>query len=111
MSFEEPKVLGQTRGDVNVKGLLWNIGEEEEPKVLIQEIDPKTDKPIGDPVVAEDVWNDKDKNFEFKAHLDLKILGHTKIKATVRSNEQRPHGAVLDLFNEPEPPTIEILKI
>ncbi len=111
ISFEEPKVLGQTRGDVNVKGLLWNIGEEEEPKVLIQEIDPKTDKPIGDPVVAEVVWNDKDKNFEFKAHLDLKILGHTKIKATVTTNEERTHGAVLDLFNDTEPPTIEILKI
>lgn len=108
--FTEPGVLGYTRGDVELKGLVLNVPKEQDPTVMVQEYDPETDKPIGKPIKAAVFWDEVNKRFEFKANFDIVTLGHAKIKATVTTKDGQTHGAVLDLLNDTEKPTIEILK-
>lgn len=110
IAFGDPKVLGYTRGEVDLTGYVINIPKDADPVVMVQEYDPKTDKPVGEPIKASVFWDEVNKEFQFKTNFKLQNLGHTKIKATVTTKDNKEHSAVLDLLNDTVPPTIEILK-
>lgn len=110
IAFGDPKVLGYTRGEVDLTGYVINIPKDADPVVMVQEYDPKTDKPIGEPIKASVFWDAVNKEFQFKTNFKLQNLGHTKIKATVTTKDNKEHSAVLDLLNDTVPPTIEVLK-